>query len=852
MGHEKYLAGDYVLLHGIKNQFICRLTGFVRNMTDGQATAHIEWLYWPGEMTRVLRSVPAKKRPRMPGYAPREVFLSNSKDSAGIESIACKVSVIPLAPLQPVPQLKRSNQFYARWHWNVDTKKLTPVKGDLDGRDGSGRKSWLSAVIAVTKPDSSPSPSSKDGVVDSPRAQRSKFSSSELDLEAENTLGKELSISLSRSPISVGRTKGFLAAIPNPDQPMPKFSSPLSTAKNDGRETRCFKSKSLPQKPLFSPTAKTPEQVTRRNYSICSAHVCTIGSRVGVSPVLSDRVPMNEHPLPCHRATCKTIAAVTERRGDRKRTGDREKSKRKKREPITPSSLKRRSRLNTCDVVGLLSADEEEDDKGEEEFEEPLGSDSEQRITIESMKKIGGGKEGLSASGGTCGRDILGSMQEVPEDLLVEGDERDSVGECSSYDELRSTAKRWKGEKEEWNSGRDGSKGFESVPISEDILSSPTNLSCNNSTCKSEATAARVGKKWSLRTKSRVKPPTYLAASTLISKVGARCRQSVTVKKGEPLSREFVRSLKEERGFTKKRRKRQRSLSPARDLLVEEPAGKKIKDSRAGKKAQFASAGCESMSRARQKKTSRRREEIDSEREREVSSESSSVKTPQGKMYSLRPHTVPRNKSSVEDHTKGENTDRHNRVRLRMVSSRSGDEWEDGGGVPEGRSMCFSVRGGKVKSRIRERSVEVKRTGRSCLADRYKGSEKPEETDDEYEPCSDVSDSGDSREEEEQPYIPASFQQRISGKVSNVAALESGAYWSPDCDFKVHPETRRTPRPLKRTPKRTPRPSKISKTPATTPAGKTPRGRVVVTPHIPQKKTIGKVGKSDFDKARLR
>jgi hypothetical protein len=241
VGGEKYTAGDYVLLHGTKRKLICRLTGFIKNMTDGQATANIDWVYWPEEMARELRVLPLKKRPHVPDYAPGDVFLSNSRDSVEIESIACKVSVVPLPPLQTVPPpLKRNKDYYyARWHWNVDTKRFTPVMEDsAKAEHSSGRKSWVGAAVLAAASNAS---KSSRGHKESLKAQRNKVSPAKVhrcsrESPSKATLGKELSISLARtSPSSTRiapttRKNSLLATILSPNQPLPKFSSPSSTS----------------------------------------------------------------------------------------------------------------------------------------------------------------------------------------------------------------------------------------------------------------------------------------------------------------------------------------------------------------------------------------------------------------------------------------------------------------------------------------------------------------------------------------------------------------------------------------------------------------------------------------------
>ena len=304
-----------------------------------------------------------------------------------------------------------------------------------------------------------------------------------------------------------------------------------------------------------------------------------------------------------------------------------------------------------------------------------------------------------------------------------------------------------------------------------------------------------IGKKRSLRNKSLVKPPSYLVADSVMRRV-------------------------EDGSITgKKRQSRKREPSPSRvhDILIEEPAGKKTRcaDAVTGgeKKTQFTGG------RGRKLRSRGRRREIDFEVEVAGSESELTVKTPQGsRVCSQRPNTVPQNKKrfSTSDIIQGES-----------------DRDENFTGVTEEGGW----RGRRRKSRVVDSKPRRQRSLSSTS--RHKSSEESEE---EYELSSDEvssdSDGSSTEGEEEDPYTPA----RSHASSQKKARLK-------------HCPAQKTPRTSRATKaRRTPRQSRGSSKAPTfrTPAGKTPRSKVVVTPHIPQKKKAagGRVG--NLDKARLR
>ena len=806
-----YSAGDYVLLQGSKDELICRLSSFVENLTDGQATALVDWLYWPREVAKELHRMPVKRRPRMPEHSAGEVFLSNYRDSVMAESILRKISVIHLAPSESVPQSKQQSSsgdvFYARWHWNVDSKMLTPVEGDTAGKHHSRHSRLTAITTTATKTESwhtvSPKHGSegvspkrgKEGMGGSPTAYKSKLSpdkpGSVSAVLAENPLERvmtsKLSVSLSRGQLSPYRSKGFLSVL-NPGQPMPQFSSPARTSSiaRASDASAKVKSKSLPQKPISS----TPRcsGLASKEKTTSSSKISRAGARLGKRTMQADRDSVDEHPLPSSRRTKTSVAST--KSGDNG-NGGREGERKKQELNASPSMKRQQSRLSTHDVMGLLN---EEDGEGEGEGEEEDGYDEEPMCSSKEEKKNVASKSKRGREG-------------------EEGSQRSDAGSDSRTEQ-----------------------------VAEDYLSSSTvsKISCN---------ASKLEKKWSLRTKFQIKPPTYLA--TCIS-------SGAMVDAGQMGS-----SLEDEEAVSnikKKSRKRVRSLSPAADVLVGEPAGKRT---RVREKVPTDRDGSDERSKVVKPKAGGggSREEKKKEVLRDDWSEGEAsdggrfeltvpaVKTTpsQGKRTTVRPHTVPRNKKFTTwvDVASSESSETPRRVR--------------------GKGGIAPAENERKESKIREKSEETKTRARR--RDRNQSKKAARKTRQSLparahiDPLNCSSDDEEQEEEMEEEYVPDSDSQSSvsnsggEGKEEEEEGEEEEEEEEPAPSKPKTPRNKRTGK-VSKTPRhsKTPRPSKVSKTPIRTPpAGKTPRGRVV-TPHIPQRKMkAGKVvGRSDFEKARLR
>ena len=452
----------------------------------------------------------------MPEHSAGDVFLSNYRSSViVVESILRKVSVIHLAPAESVPQSKQQSS--SGDVWNVDSKMLTPDEGSTTGK----HHSRLTAITTTaTKTESWYTVShkhgregvslGKEGMGGSPTAYKSKLSldkpGSLSAVLAENPLERvmtsKLSVSLSRGQLSPYRSKGLLSVL-NPSQPMPQFSSPAHTSSIARASDASAKVKS---KSLpQKPISSTPRcsGLASKEKTTSSSKISRAGARVGKRTMQADRDSVDEHPLLSPRRTRTSVAST--KSGDNG-NGGRDGERKKQELNTSPSMKRQQSWLSTHDVMGLLN---EEDGEGEGEEED--GYDEELMCSSKEEKKNVASKSKRARGG-------------------EEGSQRSNAGSDSRTEQ-----------------------------VAEDYLSSSTvsEISCNAS--KSE-------KKWSLRTKFQIKPPTYLA--TCIS-------SGAMVDAGQMGS-----SLEDEEAASnnkKKSRKRMRSLSPAADVLVGEPAGKRTR-----------------------------------------------------------------------------------------------------------------------------------------------------------------------------------------------------------------------------------------------------------------------------------
>ena len=507
---ERYTVGDHVLLRGTKTELICRLTGFSRNTTDDQATAEVHWLYWPQEMAAQLRSVPSKKRPQLPEHTPSEVFTSDSTDTISVGTIQSKVSVTHLPHFQPVPPQSprgRPRRYYARWHWNSSSRKFIPVSGV------SEMKGLLGAVIRLSSPHPTPTSSSSAQETTSqkltPRPTPRSVSS------RGKCRTKEISIYLSRSPsVSSPSEKRTVAPPPTSPQSLPLLT-PRSISMSRAAAARA---KSYPQKPVSTGRIPTSPK-SARSARDRLVDILTYGGG------LTEET--DELPLP-------PSSAKSPRNKERGRQSQKGRQERK-----AQTTPKRDSQLNTSDVVDLLVVDDEkEEEVGDLEQCEHDDLNSDNMAAATGKKRKGVREKGKRGTGRQNGH-------------ASETESKEKGGAERKRNEEKATKSgRKAGGKEVSRGGRDRGKarstrngngeGGENVP--EDIVTSQQGVLRRGDVL----TTPSAGRgKWSLRARSAVRPPAYLATD---------------LGRGSELSR-----------------KRDRSPTRLLDILISEPEMKKMK-----------------------------------------------------------------------------------------------------------------------------------------------------------------------------------------------------------------------------------------------------------------------------------
>ena len=899
-GGERYTVGDHVLLRGTKMELICRLTGFSRNTTDDQATADVEWLYWPEEMTRELRNIPARKRPKLPDHTPNEVFTSDSRETIGVGTILSKVSVVCVPRFYPLSPTRHSgNQYCARWHWNTRAKKFTPVSDDDSMRKGS----LLSAILTYQTPTKSSSQrtihqtptkstarhtplktpttnhksTSQHAHITTPatnhRSTKQRTTPPKPHSKSSSVkkgLVREVSVSLSRSPIICrSPSQQRSNASPKSSQPLSSLNPRHNEAKNRA------KGKPTPGRGVL--ISKTPDQPRKRSTrSTQSARI----SHADCVDILTNGVNghMDEMPLPPISGRAPNS---TKSQSDRGRERTRDAGKKEGHMETTP---KRESRLNTSDVLDLLG-DEGEVEGFEEEEDELIGDPG-----TATDKEVGKNQKVVRGRG----------------ELTLPGSDRHSekhekgASECTS--ESKESEKRLetaktkkmgttrKGEEEKKKvrcksnkttagtlaGGTTGASGQVKVP--EDILTSP-----KKGLVDEDILTTPSGKKWSLRARSEVKPPTYLSNNMA----------------GKPLP------ISEELAGLK--RKRDRSPTRLLDILISEPEEKKMKHTTTPAHTAENRSGTTQNHKKSRGKCAQEGEMKGGYR----GSESGAVhRTPEKKPRPVKPHTLPRRKKPTStDVTVEDSTTPVTRHQLRR-----------------NRREILRLEPANSSKYLSEKLSRKRRLSGQVDWDKISEESESDGDDVEYELSGEepVSDSEtEEEEEEEEEESDFSFE---GGLMSHTPGSVSN--WSPDHSIiakktprishqKITRKTktpsktphsqaasrrtpgartpggrtpaRRTPgarTPSKRTPsKRTPArrtparrtpgartpgartPSKRTparrtpgaRTPARrtpgarTPAKRTPGGRVVPTPHIPERrKNTGRMGNSNFDKVRQR
>ena len=861
-GGERYTVGDHVLLRGTKTELICRLTGFSRNTTDDQATADVEWLYWPEEMTRELRNIPARKRPKLPDHTPNEVFTSDSRETIGVGTILSKVSVVCVPRFHPPSPTRHSgNQYFARWHWNTRAKKFTPVSDDDSVRKGS----LLSAVLTYQTPTKSSSQctthqtptkstarhtplktpttnhksTSQHAHITTPTTnhrstkQRTTPTTNHRSTTQRTTppkphsksssvkksLVREVSVSLSRSPSLSSPSQQRSNASPKSSQPLSSLSPRHNGMKNG------TKGKPTPQREVI--ISKTPDQPRKRSTrSTQSARI----SHADCVDILTNGVNghMDEMPLPpiSGRAPNST-KSQSDRGGERTRDAG-------KKEEHMETTPKRESRLNTSDVLDLLGDEGEVEGFEEEEEDELIGDPG--TATDKEVGKIVRGRGELTLPGSDRHSE---KHEKGASECARESKESEKRLETVKTKKMRTTRKgeekkkkvRCKSNKTTAGTSAGGTTGASGqVKVPEDILTSP-----KKGLVDEDILTTPSGKKWSLRARSEVKPPTYLSNNMA----------------GNPLP------ISEELACLK--RKRDRSPTRLLDILISEPEEKKMKHTTTpAHTAENRSETTQNHQKPRGKGAQELRATGGKEGEMKGDyrgSESGAVhRTPEKKPRPVKPHTLPRRKKPTStDVAVEDSTTPVTRHQLRS-----------------NRREILRLEPANSSKYLSEKLSRKRRLSGPVDWDKVSEDSEGDGDDVEYELSGEdpVSDSETEEEEEEEEEEDFSFE---GGLMSHTPGSVSN--WSPDHSIiaKKTPRishqkiTRKTKTPSKtphsqaasrRTPGgRTPaRRTPGARTPGgRTPARRTPGGRVVPTPHIPERrKNTGRMGNSNFDKVRQR
>ena len=547
-----------------------------------------------------------------------------------------------------------------------------------------------------------------------------------------------------------------------PPPTSPQSLSLLTPRSNCTSRAAAAKAKSYPQKPVStSRTTRTnPQSAKSAGYRLVD--ILTYGGG------LTEEV--DELPLP-------PSSAKSPRSMERGRQSQKGRQERKIQTTPTHDS-----RLNTSDVVDLLVVDDEEEEEEVGDLEQcehdDLNSDN---IAAATGKKRKGVREKEKQGTGN------GHASET------ESKEKGGA-ERKRNEEKKATKSGGKaGRKEVSRGGRDRGKarstrngngeGGENVP--EDTVTSPQGVLHRGDIL---TTPSAGGGKWSLRARSAVRPPAYLATDLQI---------------GRKLSR-----------------KRDRSPTRLLDILISEPDMKKMK--------------CMAASRG---------EEAEDRDDRGVSE--AVAKIPDNRARLTRTHTLPRTKEPsgaasarpAEPSVSSTTTTNHHH-RVKPQKNKKGSV----GGEPRKTAVSKKMGGGGAGKSSKERKVSSakplrKRKRLLGAIDWDSISEESEVSDsgsnEEYELGSEEpgSESEAEEEEEEEPIDPPASSRKNSIQSCSVAN------WSPE--LSPLPETTPVALPRTRGRSRKNHAQTISKTPSgRTPAGSTPGHPTLTTPAASSRKRV--------------
>ena len=891
-----FSMGDHILVQGNQRKYICQIIRFLQNLTDHQTTAHVRWLYWPQEVTKLLmRNISAKKKPFLPSFSAGEVALSNCQDQVAVTAILRKVSVLELSPSETVPKPLKDGQFYARWLWDSEKRKFTEVRRvALNLRDSGGAEK-LNTNTTEHPTNTSQSPQQicpshshtltprigsasrvrkrgMKGVEPSNHTPTATLSPTKSRARLEYGARHSLTpvVCLTKNLESPRRGNGFLSAL-SLNQPMPTLSPRAAPSS-------CLRAPStphaVPQKPAHSPLHSDP--TTCNSTSLSSGSTRNGDFSAGQNwnnhtPEKSTKLlppSLEECPLPTKRA-----------RRSSEPMSNGHKTHGRNVERVQRSSLRRR--LDICDVIGLLSVDEEEEE--EEEEEEAKGE-----------------KNGVMREGQMRKRDHARKKLEN-EDVM----EEEVVGKEVGEGEKRKNKRQETKEKEKKKIIEDERQHKEIDTHASSLLNETKMI------LSTTESALNPPKKWSLRNRTELRPPEFLSESSgllqaihMFPKPAPKLSFSPT----HPLeSSDHAEGVVGEQNRARNTRKRSRVSSLGGEGWVEGGRREILKPTEPSKSARWDESIHKKYSIVGTNGGEKDGDEMKDGKEEEEGKKKSScdffglelpkIKTPKGRKCILRLHTLPQdhsieavaqattvtsrskcnsgishitapNQEEGEDSNvtspleqEEENTGKTKRARTKMKILKSSRDVRK---ANEDSSMRDAKPGGRGARRQSSRVVALRTLARQVEEEVEE--EEEEEDGEEYKPSDRESNSSGSEfeeEEEEEPFH--SSTPHLSSSSSSSPAFRRG---------RKNPETPNACRSRRQTSTtgnlKTPTTPHSSKPPKASSCSHgrgrrvggsggvrtqvTPR-RKLLTPHIPRRKTMRASAlqtKNNMERARLR
>ncbi len=110
------------------NYYIVKVLGFHQNLTNQQACATIEYLYWPDELEKYLQRVTKTK---ISSFLGNEVFLSNKRDTIELQEIAELTQLHILGENDDCNEVP-PNHLLARKRINMNKKIFEPIQEEYE------------------------------------------------------------------------------------------------------------------------------------------------------------------------------------------------------------------------------------------------------------------------------------------------------------------------------------------------------------------------------------------------------------------------------------------------------------------------------------------------------------------------------------------------------------------------------------------------------------------------------------------------------------------------------------------------------------------------------------------------